>query len=204
MSEHNQPLPKGLPPTVARDIAHLDARGWGRRYRPASVARLGMGTWLHELRTRLEAIVGGAPGGVDMHAAHDTSLVALLCAIGAFDDLPIEYASYILFELAEDDLEGTFLVRVLRSSADLSLSPLAFGAPASQHGPEWVEWARFRSEVLQNATDPSELATVSAAVEAAPTTATANDTPVTNSAERSLQDVLTGSGRADVALVGRL
>jgi len=188
LSAHSQPLPSGLTADDVHSVEELDARVWARRYRPVPVARLGMGALLHELRSLLTSIAAGErAGGVDVFACHDTSLVAMLCAMDAFDERPVGYASSLLLELAEDDLEGTFFVRTL-----LNFEPIVFGgelgAPECPHGSEWVELTHFGRGVLCNATEPAEHATLAKAVAASAAIGNATG----SAAEQALADLLTG------------
>ena len=217
---HQQPLPRGVSPQIATQVAELDARDWGRRYRPTAVARLGMGPLLDELRAGLRAVVEGrAVGGVALLSGHDTTLVALLCALGAYDDRPVEYGSHLLLELAEDDLATEFYVRVLYNWQPLHLlapvgaeppaQPAPHATPAASashhalhypHGAEWIEWRRFETDVLVHALSPVEHA--AAADSATAALASRGHEPGQRSSDsaamalQSMQDVLVGSRRS--------
>ena len=183
LSAHTQALPPGLPPYSTRAMAELDARDWGRRYRPEVVARLGMGPVMHEIREALGAVaLGEMAGGVSLLSAHDTSLCALLCALGAYDTpWPIEYAAHVVFELAEEDLQEQSYARVLYNWEPLPLREAEVGVHSG-----WVKWESFRAKTLCHAMGPAEHAAAAAAVEMG--LAAAGSSAATD----SLRDVLTG------------
>ena len=183
---HNAPLPPGIYPDIVRAIAELDALEWSRRYSAHEVMRLGMGPLLHELREALGAVATSKrPGGIDLLAAHDTTLVALLCAMASsYDNRPVPYAAHLLIELAEDDLEGEWYVRML-----FNWRPIPF-ENAEPNG--WLAWRTFEAAVLANATDPAEHAKLTE--EAAERQGEGN-LAAGSTATDAWKDVLTGRGR---------
>ena len=191
---HHQPLPPGLSAETVTQVVELDAHDWGRRHRPMAVVRLGMGPLLDELRAGLRAVVeGDTAGGVALFSGHDTTLVALLCALGVFDDRPADYGAHLVLELAEDDLAAQFYVRVLYNWQPLPL------LTSAAHATEWIEWSRFETNVLAHALNPAQYA---AALEAATAAMTprgngldqgSSDAESAAMALQSMQDVLVGS-----------
>mmetsp|Transcript_41667 Transcript_41667/g.87228 ORF Transcript_41667/g.87228 Transcript_41667/m.87228 type:complete len:527 (+) Transcript_41667:13-1593(+) len=103
------PLPDGISSEDVVRLTELNARRWCARFSDPVMSQLAMGPFLAEVRALLSATVESSPasstrrrgaGGVHVVCGHDTTLVPLLCAMGAFEGGWPRYAANLTIELA--------------------------------------------------------------------------------------------------------
>eukprot|EP00283_Hemiselmis_rufescens_P018081 CAMPEP_0173439458 /NCGR_PEP_ID=MMETSP1357-20121228/20992_1 /TAXON_ID=77926 /ORGANISM="Hemiselmis rufescens, Strain PCC563" /LENGTH=455 /DNA_ID=CAMNT_0014404833 /DNA_START=56 /DNA_END=1423 /DNA_ORIENTATION=- len=116
------PLSAGMSPSVVGGVTDFNAWIYGQRGADPEISRLGIGPLLSDISGGFDAVSGGR-GGAKMRvfSGHDSTLMPLLVALGAYDDKWPPYASYVALELLYDERGDRHLVRGIYNGQPVKL-----------------------------------------------------------------------------------
>jgi len=109
---HDIPFHRGITELDEEKISAIAGRTWGQLYRDEVLNRLAIGRFIREL---LDDIVGTALTNKKMliYSGHDSTLVPVLCALGAYNDKWPPYASHLELEIVQHKRTGERFVRAV-------------------------------------------------------------------------------------------